>query len=187
MLISDDYKRLNAEMHEEQPEFGTMASSLGLPIAKLCHKHGFRTVLDYGCGKGTLAPVLRHYGFTVEEYDPGIPGKDGDPSPADLVVCVDVMEHVEMDCVDDVIKHIAGLSKRLAYFMIDNGPAQKTLPDGRNAHITIQGRKWWKQKLSQYFKLSICVKVDQFIGPSGAHLIIPDGATIAVGVPLKSS
>lgn len=187
MLITEDYKKLNAELHVDNPGFGTMASALGIPIGRLCEKHGFRSVLDYGCGKGTLAPVLSAIGLTVHEYDPAIPGKDADPPAADLVVCIDVMEHVEAECIDDVLTHIASLSNRLAYFMIDNGPAKKTLPDGRNAHLTIQGRKWWKQRLSEYFKLSVCAKVDEFTAANGDRLRIPHGATIAVGTPLKST
>ena len=181
MLISEEYKKLNATLHVEEPAFGIMASALGIPIGRLCQKHGLQSILDYGCGKGTLAPVLRSIGFTVNEYDPAIPGKDVEPSPADLVVCIDVMEHVEAECLDDVLLHISNLSKHLTYFMIDNGPA-----DGRNAHITIQGRKWWKMRLSEYFKLAVCAKVNKFTAENGDQFSIPNGATIAVGTPKKT-
>lgn len=187
MLISDDYRRLNAQLHDDLPDFGTVASALGVSIAKMCHKHNFHSVLDYGCGKGTLAPVLQAVGLSVQEYDPAVPEKDEAPSPAQLVVCIDVMEHVEPDCVDDVLAHIASLSQAMAYFMIDNGPAKKNLPDGRNAHLTIEDLPWWKQKLSGYFKVAVCEKVNEISFPNGDLCRIPNGATIAVGTPLTNT
>jgi hypothetical protein len=183
MLISDDYKQLNTALHEAEPEYASMAGHLGVSIARLCQNNGIGSVLDYGCGKGTLAPVLKAIGLDVAEYDPAIPGKDGEPCKAGLVVCVDVMEHVEPNCVDDVLQHIAGLAKSLAYFMIDNGPANKTLPDGRNAHLTVKGQAWWRERLSKYFDIKVFERVDKFETAAGDLYHIPDGLTIAVGIP----
>ena len=95
------------------------------------------------------------------------------------------MEHVESECLDDVLMHIATLSTYLTYFMIDNGPAKKILPDGRNAHLTIQGRNWWEERLSEYFKLAVCAQVNKFETENGDLYRIPNGATIAVGTPKK--
>jgi hypothetical protein len=54
----------------------------------LCFEHRLTSVLDYGCGKGCFIAALppgRRY--TIEEYDPAIPGKDSLPQSVDLVVC----------------------------------------------------------------------------------------------------
>ena len=32
---------------------------------------------------------------------------------------------------------------KFAFFAISTRPAKKTLPDGRNAHLTVQSPDWW--------------------------------------------
>jgi hypothetical protein len=95
-------------------------------------------VLDYGCGKGTLdVPGIRR-------YDPAIPEFSKSPSPAHLVVCTDVMEHIEPEYVGNTILHIYSLTKRVAYFQIaTRRDKSKTLPDGTNPHKTVRKGKWW--------------------------------------------
>src|SRR5690606_11016906 len=86
----------------------------------------------------------------VREYDPGIPGKDSRPEPADLVVCTDVLEHVEPECIDDVLSDIVGLSNRAVLLAIACRGSQKLLADGRSAHILVRSPDWWQEKLSGY-------------------------------------
>lgn len=105
---------------------------------------GFRTVLDYGCGKGTLAKTLP---FPIWEYDPAIKNKDWPPRPSELVVCADVLEHIEPECLDAVLDDLASLTLDVAYFVIHTKPAGKDLPDGRNAHLIQEGKDWWERKL----------------------------------------
>ncbi|MDG2242647.1 MAG: hypothetical protein P8L66_04035 [Rhodospirillaceae bacterium] len=64
------------------------------------------SVRDYGCGKGALRPAVLAAlapDLDVTEYDQAMLGKDSEPSPAHLVVCIDVMEHIEPDCQHDVL------------------------------------------------------------------------------------
>jgi hypothetical protein len=75
------------------------------------------------------------------------------PEPADLVVCRDVMEHVEGDCIDAVLVHIARLALRAAVFAIACHPAHQSLPDGRNTHCSIHPPEWWRERLQQHFEL----------------------------------
>ena len=41
--------------------------------------------------------------FEIKEYDPAIPGKDSLPEPADIVVCSDVLEHIEPNYLLNVL------------------------------------------------------------------------------------
>lgn len=108
---------------------------------------GGRSVLDYGCGRATLAKALPD--AKVSEYDPGVPGKDHLPKPADLIVCTDVLEHIEPELLDTVMRHIYLLAARGAYLVIATRPARELLPDGRNAHLIVQPPEWWLGKLRQ--------------------------------------
>ena len=67
----------------------------------------------------------------------------------DMVVCTDVLEHVEPAKLDAVLDHIWRLTGRVAYFVIDTRPANAILPDGRNAHLSLHDHWWWIDKLKK--------------------------------------
>ena len=117
-------------------------------ISQLVSEFKSRSLLDYGCGKGLLA---RELDFPIWEYDPAIPGKDNPPRAADMVVCVDVLEHIEPDYLSNVLFDISRCTKKVCYLVISTRPATKTLPDGRNTHLIQEGRDWWVEKLKEFF------------------------------------
>jgi len=108
-------------------------------------------VLDYGSGKGYLAKSMP---YPIWEYDPVIPGKDESPRPADLVVCTDVLEHIEPDKLEYVLDDIRRVTKQLGYFVIHTGPSAKILADGRNSHLIQKPENWWRTTLSRFFYLA---------------------------------
>lgn len=149
-LISSDYVGLNAKLHKENLTYGVGGGSHAKVVMDLMEKCGCKSVLDYGCGKGYLAKNLP---FPIWEYDPAVPGKSESPRPADLVVCTDVLEHIEPDKLDFVLDDLARVTKKVGYFVIHTGPSGKTLSDGRNTHLIQEGEEWWKTKLSKFFAL----------------------------------
>ena len=151
MLISPEYAEHNRSLHEAVPAYGAKGSQWAGYVAALVHDDGHASVLDYGCGKGSLAAGLALDGIIAHEYDPAVRGKDQPPAPADLVVCTDVLEHIEPDHLDDVLAHLASLTQRKLFVDVCTRPAAKTLPDGRNAHLSLHDAAWWKAKLSGWF------------------------------------
>jgi uncharacterized Rossmann fold enzyme len=158
--FTEEYARQNEQLHREKASYGTSghhhASRVFMAAAQICRKSGVCEILDYGCGKETLRRGLDESfpavsGVSIRGYDPCIPGLDQDPVPADLVVCTDVMEHVEPPCVEAVIKHLHDLTKQVLIVDVHLQPAVKTLPDGRNAHICLRDKDWWKSWFSKYF------------------------------------
>lgn len=149
-LISDEYRKLNQQLHETNPAYGISGGKCVDMVMYLTKELRTQNVLDYGCGKGKLAKMLP---FPIKEYDPAIPGKDTDPKPADIVICSDVLEHIEPDYVDSVIGDVARCTERIAYLVIHTGPAMKTLPDGRNTHLIQENRAWWYRRLEQQFHI----------------------------------
>lgn len=110
---------------------------------------GAESVLDYGCGRGTLAVALKELGIKATEYDPGIPGKDITPKLTDVVVSTDVFEHIEPECVDNVLRHTYLLARKGGFFAIAKQPAKKILQDGRNAHLSCHEDAWWVDALKR--------------------------------------
>lgn len=148
--ISPEYQAIQTSMHVDLPHYGSTSARIAEDIKEIIEKHNIKSVLDYGCGKGLLKQAL---GDIVREYDPGIPGKDAEPEPAELVVCIDVLEHIEPDKLQHVLEHIRQLTLRTAFVTVATRPANKTLPDGRNAHLIIEDSEWWYQKLSVCFEI----------------------------------
>lgn len=145
MRITEEYKEQNRQLHQSNPNYGVSGAKWAGLVGDVYKQCDCASVLDYGCGKQTLAKAAPH--LMIKGYDPCIEGLDSLPAPADLVVCGDVMEHVEEGCVDDVLDHIYSLARKAVIFVISTRKAVKTLPDGRNAHITIKPGNWWLHRL----------------------------------------
>lgn len=126
-------------------------------IADLCQTVGSYDVLDYGCGKSTLSHNFPH---TIKQYDPAFPRYSATPEPADIVVCTDVLEHIEPEFIDDVLDDLQRVTKKVGFFTIAMQPAKKILSDGRNAHLIIENGEWWLEKLIKRFKIQSYVKVN---------------------------
>lgn len=152
-VISEAYREQNRLLHESRDDYGRSSAKWCGYIARLANTERHNTILDYGCGKGELKAGLSD--FPVVEYDPAIAGKDARPEPADLVVCTDVLEHIEPVHLNAVLRDLARVTKRKLFFAISTTTSMKTLADGRNAHLLVKPAAWWAEKLSQHFKLEV--------------------------------
>lgn len=164
MLITEQYRQLNARLHEDRPDYGSYGHRWARQIRDVA---GDGTILDYGCGKATLSRELPN----VVNYDPAIPEHAAEPVPADVVVCTDVLEHVEPECLDAVLDHIKALARRTVFLVVSTRPARKTLADGRNAHLIVQHSEWWRGKFVRRWNPShSTVLADEFawVGNSGS-------------------
>jgi hypothetical protein len=159
MLISPSYRALNSALHEGG-KYGRHGDRWADQVRGLIDRYQASSVLDYGCGQGSLGRAL---GPVVREYDPAIAGKDSAPIPADLVICTDVLEHIEPDCLPDVLTHIYALSRTACFVVISTRPAQKFLADGRNAHLIVEGDDFWRERLLDHFTVRDWTSLDQEI------------------------
>lgn len=147
-LITPEYLALQKDLHERfDYGWGGDSEECNLIV------RGFedvKTVLDYGCGQGLLGRLLRP-DFEVEEYDPAISGKDEEPARADVVVCADVLEHVEPSCLSGVLLHLRALTKKYGVVIIATKPSEKIMADGRQAHLIVEDAGFWFQQLTGLF------------------------------------
>lgn len=144
-LISLQHRAQNRLMHERPGGYGGSGWKRATEVLTFARALGATSILDYGCGEGTLKPKLIADGWEgqVSEYDPAITGKDDPPAPAELIVCTDVLEHVEPACLSAVLHHIHGLALKGVFLLVATRLANKTMPDGRNAHLIIEPANWW--------------------------------------------
>lgn len=150
MLISENYRLQNAQKHRESTAYGSHGDDVVAKVRELARNIGANTILDYGCGKRGLERAL---GYAICNYDPAIPGCEAPPEPADLVVCTDVLEHIEPECIDDVLDDLRRVTKNIVMFTVSMIEANKHMPDGRNAHLIVQPATWWLPKIMERFVL----------------------------------
>ena len=149
MLISESYRELQRELHRN-PDYGTTGRKLAERIGEISDS---RDILDYGCGKRTLEDAL---GYGIKNYDPAIAGLEV-AEAAEFVVCTDVMEHIEPECLEAVLVDLRRVTKGVIYMTIASRPAKKFLADGRNAHLIQEGPRWWLERLARHFEVEGCV------------------------------
>jgi len=152
MLITQSYLEQQKALHATG-RYGTAGEKLAPMVNALVSEFAPKTLLDYGCGsrqslKKGLTPMVEYAG-----YDPCVEKYAGDPVPADLVVCIDVMEHIEPQFIDPTIGRLRALTKTWCFVTVHTGPAGKFLSDGRNAHIVQEPPRWWLPKFMAHFDL----------------------------------
>ena len=150
MLITPEYQELQRKFHTQRPDYGQSGQQHCDHIQELAKKLNTRDILDYGCGKATLQKGIP---YPIQNYDPCMDEYAKRPQPANFVVCTDVLEHIEPECLKEVLDDIRLLTKQLFFVNVACGPAKKTLPDGRNAHIIQESPNWWLTWLLPRFNL----------------------------------
>ena len=145
--ITPEYRDLNRKLHEDNAHYGSGdQTAKWYPfIGQFAQLLKAASILDYGAGKGKMAQALA--GHIVVPYDPAVPGIDDAPEPHDLVACLDVLEHIEPDCLDEVLDDIARCAVKAVFLTVAMVPARKVLADGRNAHLIQKPPEWWIPKL----------------------------------------
>lgn len=149
MLITDKYRKLNEQLHTTRKGYGTSSGKWVQKVIQLSQDYNTQNILDYGCGKGRLQQGLP---FQITQYDPAISEHSEHPNkPHDVVVCTDVLEHIEPECIDNVLDDIQQLALKVVLLTVATRKANKTLNDGRNAHLIIKNKDWWLKKIKERF------------------------------------
>jgi hypothetical protein len=120
-------------------------------LSRLTFHSNITSVIDYGCGKAGayktgLAETLMWK--DVQLYDPAVPEYNTLPTrPADLVVCIDVLEHIPESAINETLRRIDSLALKAIYLSISTISAAKEVAPGINAHVTVQTSRWWLQRI----------------------------------------
>lgn len=129
-------------------------------IKKLIDLTKSETILDYGSGKGLqyerkYIDAEKHYFdsvldyWDIEEltcYDPCFtPYSELPTKKCDGVISTDVLEHCPIEDIPWIVDEIFNYAKYFVFANIASYPAQKSLPNGENAHCTQQDSDWWEE------------------------------------------
>lgn len=123
----------------------------------LIKKNKCESVLDFGCGKATcyIRPLvvnnkkyqklIDYWGCkNITLYDPAVNIYSRYPtSRADMVICIDVLEHIDPNNIDPFIENLYALTNKVLFIVVATVPASKVFEDGTNIHLTIKSEYQW--------------------------------------------
>ena len=117
--ISEEYLNLQKDLHLRS-DYGTASLGIAPEVKQIFEKYNYKSISDYGAGKCNLQKKLIQLGlkdFNYFPYDPVFP-EYGFPKKADLVCCIDVLEHIEESFIENVINELRSITYKLDYFNI---------------------------------------------------------------------
>lgn len=140
-------------LHQTNPDYGASSVKFVEELSLFIEHLRPRSVLDFGCGKGSLIRTLalKYPDITFSGYDPAIMGKEQLPDATfDLVINTDVLEHIPEPALPKVLAQISRLSRNV-FFNLHHAETRTILPNGENAHCTIKPPEWYHALLGHYF------------------------------------
>ncbi len=160
--LIEQYQLMHEDVSVEELFNGSRLPRSLKPVTKLIAECGAKTVLDYGSGKGEFYVVatgepsdsrIRLHpqwpGVKVVCYDPGYtPFSEPFEGKVDGVVSTDVVEHIPEEDVPWVLDEMFRHAKCFVYVLAANYQARAVLPNGDNAHCTIQPGNWWAAQMA---------------------------------------
>lgn len=156
----------DAELIEEYKQIHAKSDWGGTSVKNLHHIEPHirrlqpRSIIDYGCGKSPLLDLLESPNLSKRtRYDPAIDTYSVlDRGPHDLLINVDVLEHVPEESLHEILSEMASISNDVL-IIVDTQPAKLILEDGRNAHVTLHDHNWWHKRLEKYFGPLVPIRV----------------------------
>lgn len=152
-LLSSYYRDLLIRQHKEMTWGGDKTfRHMNELLPLLCaHPRTLRTILDYGAGRESLANHIAGSGmpYEVTSYDPGT-GKEQLPERADVVVCCDVLEHIEPLYLMPNLDRIFDIAREAIYLVIAVRQAKQPMVDGSDAHLIVKAPRIWLSFLNSF-------------------------------------
>ena len=72
----------------------------------------------------------------------------------DMVTCLNLMEHIEIECIDNILKHIRDHSKYMVIIHISFEETKDLLLDGKPSHLHYKAGEWWKDTIEKYLMVT---------------------------------
>ena len=122
-IISDNYLKLQQKLHQN-PNYGVAGIHFAPNVKKIVEDAKLSSISDYGAGKKSLQKTLNELGlkdYNYYPFDPVFP-EYGEPKEADLVCCIDVLEHVEEDFLDNILDDLKKITKKFCTLWTHFGP-----------------------------------------------------------------
>ena len=156
MTITAEYQEVLLRMRKTYIWGTTGGKYAGDSIVKLLQEHPeIETILDYGCGEGSLKKWVEDSDIKDKKwtlYDPGFEEFKSPPKGKfDLVITTDVLEHVEEIMLNKVLDNLRELTGRFLYNEIACYYTGNNFTDGpfigQDLHINMKAPDVWARRL----------------------------------------
>ena len=152
MNFIEQYKQYHAEEENNFP--GNSLRPQLRHITDLIQDTKAETLLDYGCGKGLQYSEWKHHeqlGVMPALYDPAVSEFETLPDgPFHGIYSTDVMEHIPKEQIPETLYNIYSRAERFVFLGICTRPANTILPNGDNAHCTVEPIGFWRSMIEKY-------------------------------------
>ena len=165
-LFSKEHIENQQKIHSEIPAYGQASMVFAPMVSELVNANQVTSLLDYGCGLGQLSNRLElndniKANFSNFNYDPALPEFSAKPEPAEMVICLDVLDVVEDECVDSVLDDLVSLTDKIAFFSINTSlPAEADNAKELEAEAHFKPVEWWLPKIMERFELHYFSRID---------------------------
>ena len=157
----EEYKKYHAELNTNYP--GNNLKPQLHHIKDLVKDTKAESLLDFGCGKGLQYTKYNHHedlGIMPALYDPAVPEYDTLPDgPFDGIISTDVMEHIPKEQIPETFDKIFSRANKFVFLGIATAPANAILPNGDNAHCTVEPISWWETMVERYAPKKVCTHI----------------------------
>ncbi len=151
--LIDQYK----ELHKSNKNYGNSSLKYLEQISLMIDFLNPKTILDFGCGKGSLVEAIsrKYPEIEVFGYDPAIPERTELPNKKiDFIINTDVLEHIPEAELPEIVDSISKISQNV-FFGLHHAEAKNFLPNGENAHCTIKPPEWYHHFFKSYFSVIV--------------------------------
>lgn len=147
-----DYIKQYELLYKIKKNYGKTSIKLYDMLEKIINDLNILSVLDYGCGKSKLLDLIKkNKKIKVYKYDPAIKKYSKlTKNKVNLVICTDVLQHVPLYDLDRVLKEIKSKGIYILFYIKCTNHKTK-LPNKTYANCTVYDKKWWLEKLSNYY------------------------------------
>lgn len=147
-----DYIKQYELLYKIKKNYGKTSIKLYDMLEKIINDLNILSVLDYGCGKSKLLDLIKkNKKIKIYRYDPAIKKYSKlTKNKTDLVICTDVLQHVPLYDLDRVLKEIKSKGIYILFYIKCTNHKTK-LPNKTYANCTVYDKKWWLEKLSNYY------------------------------------
>lgn len=133
------------------------------------------SITDFGCGSGRASRALKNMGYhpvmvditrgslDISERNSDIPFYEEslwqlpyDFPITDWCYCFDVMEHIPIGKVGDVLEGIYKYTRKGGLFHISTAPDTFGRRIGETLHLTVKPATWWLKQMEKHFKVTNC-------------------------------
>ncbi len=147
-----DYIKQYELLYKIKKNYGKTSIKLYDMLEKIINDLNILSVLDYGCGKSKLLDLIKkNKKIKIYRYDPAIKKYSKlTKNKTDLVICTDVLQHVPLYDLDRVLKEIKSKGIYILFYIKCTNHKTK-LPNKTYANCTVYDKKWWLEKLGNYY------------------------------------